>query len=482
MKRIFIAGAFILFVAIVQAQNVGIGVPTPIEKLHVAGNIKSDTVKTNVVKITPNAGTGKILTSDAAGNANWQTNNAAAAGNVGFGVWGDCATNGNISEYYPVADATGAAGDEFGFSVSISGNFAIVGALTDDVGANTGQGSVSIYQYTGGNWIFMQKLTDAAGAADDRFGCSVSISGNYAIVGAFADDIGANVDQGSASIYQLSAGTWVLKNKITDPLGATGDRFGESVSISGNYAIVGAFADDIGANVDQGSASVFQLSAGSWIFMQKLTDAAGAAGDGFGASISISGNHAIVGVPLDDGFLGTSYGSVAIYRFGGVTWVFEQKLTDASGAPGDGFGFSVSISGNYVIVGAWENDIGANANQGSARIYQYTGSSWVSMQTLTDAAGTADNLFGYSVSISGNYAIVGATHADVGSNPNWGSAIIYQRVGLGWQKLQYVTDPGGQSGNSFGSSTAIDDTNQRFLIGASDYAGGSGKVVFGKVN
>ena len=170
------------------SQNIGIGTTLPNEKLHVAGNIKADTVKPNAIKLTPNAGTGKILTSDAVGNANWQTNNAAAAGNIGFGVWGDCAANGNISNYQPVADANGEFGDKFGNSVSIGGNYTIVGTPGEAVGANTGQGSVSIYQNNGGTWVFMQKITDATGAPNDGFGNSVQISGNYVIVGASNDE------------------------------------------------------------------------------------------------------------------------------------------------------------------------------------------------------------------------------------------------------------------------------------------------------
>ena len=80
--------------AAVFAQNVGIGTTAPTEKLHVAGNIKADTVKPNAIKLTTGAGNAKILTSDAAGNGNWESVNVlAAAGNAGFGVWGDCATN-----------------------------------------------------------------------------------------------------------------------------------------------------------------------------------------------------------------------------------------------------------------------------------------------------------------------------------------------------------------------------------------------------
>jgi FG-GAP repeat/LVIVD repeat len=478
MKGIFIAGVFILFAGMVQAQNVGIGVPTPTEKLQVAGNIKSDTVKTNVVKITPNAGIGKILTSDATGNANWQANNALAAGNVGFGVWGDCSTNGNISEYNPVSDTLGDY-TEFGISVSISGNYAIVGTNRD-------KEPVRIYQYNGSSWVFMQKITDATGSVGDQFGHSVSISGNYAIVGARYDGVGANVNQGSASIYQLSGGTWVLMNKITYINGAANDQFGTSVSISGNYVIVGTPFDDVAGNVDQGSASIYQLNAGMWAYMQTIAEAAVSPGDHFGFSVSISGNYLIVGANEDDIGANVNQGSATIYRYNGATWVFAQKITDDTGTTTDNFGYSVSISGNYAIIGAiyddYYNGVVTNIGQGSASIYRFNGITFIKEQKLINTNGAENDHFGCSVSISGNYAFVGAYEDDVNLGLNQGAASIYLSVGNGWGRLQYCTDPLGDNSERFGHSVAIDGIAKRFLVGATGYATSSGKVVFGKVN
>ena len=159
-----------------------------------------------------------------------------------------------------LTDATGAAADYFGISVSISGNFAIVGSYADDVGLSADQGSAIIYQYNGTNWVQTQRITDATGAAGDLFGTSVSMSGNMAIIGAENDDVGANADQGSASIYQYNGSSWVLVQKLTDPTGAASDNLGYSVSINGNFAIAGAAYDNDGANTDQGSAIVFQYN------------------------------------------------------------------------------------------------------------------------------------------------------------------------------------------------------------------------------
>ena len=184
------------------------------------------------------------------------------------------------AELHKLTASDGAVGDQFGESVAISGNYAIVGAAkNDDDGTNSG--SAYIFDVTTGNQL--HKLTASDGAETDYFGYSVAISGNYAIVAAkYKDDNGSN--SGSAYIFDVTTGNQL--HKLTASDGAESDYFGYSVAISGNYAIVGANGDDNDNGIDSGSAYIFDVTTGTQL--HKLIASDGAASDYFGYSVAIS--------------------------------------------------------------------------------------------------------------------------------------------------------------------------------------------------
>ena len=326
--------------------------------------------------------------------------------------------------------------ERFGASVALSsdGNTAIVGAWGD--GANSEQGSASIFTRSGSTWTLQQKITKSDGAEIDNFGWSVAISdnGNTAIVGAPYDSFSASAEEGSATVFTRSGTTWTQQQILSKSGRAASDRFGYSVALSsdGNTAIVGADQDDVGANADQGSATVFTRSGSTWSEQQILTQTGGAASDQFGRSVALSsdGNTAIVGASGDD-IGATSMGSATVFTRSGSTWSQQQTINKSDGALNDSFGESVALSGNgnTAIVGAPFDNIGANADQGSATIFTRVGSVWTEKQIIIIADGAASDSFGYSVSLSssGNTAVVGARGDDVGANSNQGSATTFYR-------------------------------------------------------
>ncbi|MCP4397960.1 MAG: hypothetical protein GY801_11770 [bacterium] len=236
----------------------------------------------------------------------------------------------------------------FGASVSISGNYAIIGAYGDENDTNTG--SAYIFKKGGSQWIKQAKLVanDNDRIMWDDFGWSVAISGDYAIVGAEGD----NNSKGSVYIFERNGSQWPQKAKLTAFDGETGDIFGWSVAISGDYAIVGAEGDDD----SQGSAYIFKRNgANRWIWMFKLTASDGETGDHFGHSVAISGKDVIVSAYGNQN-QGLASGSAYIFKQlifddGTSFWFQRDKLTADVGPEFSGFGQSVALSGDYAIVG-----------------------------------------------------------------------------------------------------------------------------------
>ena len=188
----------------------------------------------------------------------------------------------------------GAAIDYFGGSVSISGTTAIVGAPYDDDNGSI-SGSAYVFENTGSAWSQVCKLTASDGTEVDRFGKSVSISAATAIVGAWGDD----GDRGSAYIFANSGSGWTEMAKLTASDSAAGDVFATTVSISGKLAVVGASRSD-DSGTDSGSVYIFQESGSDWPQVAKLLPSDGTAQDNFGESVSVSGNTAIIGAWIDD--------------------------------------------------------------------------------------------------------------------------------------------------------------------------------------
>jgi len=357
----------------------------------------------------------------------------------------------------------GAAGDEFGWSVAISGDTAVVGARYDKVGANANQGSAYVFMRSGTTWSQQAQLTAADGAAGDFFGASVAISGETAAVGALSDDVGANTDQGSAYVFTRSGTTWSQQAKLTASDGAANDCFGDEVALSGDTAAVGAANDDVGANTDQGSAYVFARSGTAWGQQAKLTAADGAAGDDFGWSVAISGDTVVAGAPYDDVGAHADQGSAYVFTRSGTTWSQQAKLTVA-GAAGDGLGNAVAVSGDSAVVGADFDKVGANEIQGSAYVFVRSGATWSQQAQLLAAGGAAGDFFGNAVALSGDTVVVGALGDNVGGHVVQGSAYVFARSGTTWSQRQKLTAADGAHGDNFGDSVAL--SGDTVMVGA----------------
>ena len=289
----------------------------------------------------------------------------------------------SMTETAKLTASDGASQDQLGHSVAISGDTIVVGARYARIGINFSQGSAYVFEKPSGGWANTTqtaKLTSSDGKMGDAFGWSVAISGDTIVAGAVTSENG-NSYLGTAYVFVKPGAGWVSAMetaKLTASDRANADHFGESVAIDGDTIVVGARADDVGSNLDQGSAYVFVKPGGGWITMTetaKLTASDGASFDEFGHSVTISGDTIVVGSVYDDIGDYFNQGSAYVFVKPGGDWANtneSSKLSASDGAPHDNFGSSIAISNDTVVVGAKYDDFGSNFDQGSAYVFGST--------------------------------------------------------------------------------------------------------------
>jgi hypothetical protein len=371
---------------------------------------------------------------------------------VTFGVAATVCASAPVKLTASVAGAT----DFFGYAIAIDGDRAIIGTNLQDDTAGADQGAAYVYRWAGGGWVEEARLTASDAAGGDEFGYSVALSGDTAIIGAYAADGAVETNQGAAYVFTRSGTSWSEQAKLTASDAAAFDLFGISVALSGDTAIVGARADDDAAGSDQGSAYVFTRSGTSWSEQAKLTASDAAPEDVFGHSVALFGDTALVGAYADDGAAGLNQGSAYVFTRSGPSWSEQAKLTASDAATVDFFGWSVALDGDTALVGAYR-DKDAGVDSGSAYVFTRSGSSWSEQVKLTATDGAAGDRFGHSVAISGDTAMVGASRDDGAAGTNQGSAHIFERVGGQWvQNMTMLLSSTPDADDDFGFPVAIE--------------------------
>lgn len=345
--------------------------------------------------------------------------------------------------------------DHFGISVSIWGEYAIIGAFLDE-DAGDFSGSAYIFHRSGNVWTEQEKLTASDAVSFENFGRSVSIWGEYAIVGAPNDDDNGS-ESGSAYIFKRSGNDWTEQQKLTASDGNTFDQFGWAVDLHGDYAIIGAFHDD-DDGVNSGSAYIFHRSGNNWSEQAKLTASDASIGDNFGYAVALSGNYALISAYINDDD-GTSSGSAYVFKRSNTLWLEQSKLTASDAATGDIFGYSVAIEGDYLIVGA----PGDESETGAAYIFKRDGGVWNEKMKLTASDGNTEDAFGGNVGIHGDYAVVGASFADT-QVADTGGAYIFHRSGSIWTEQTKLEASDAMSMDGFGHSVSI--WGSHIIVGA----------------
>jgi len=366
-----------------------------------------------------------------------------------------------------------AASAYFGQSVAISGNTAVIGAYNASVNAKNSAGQAYVFTNSGGSWTQTAILNASDAAVGAKFGQSVAISGNTAIIGAFGAPVGANASAGQAYIFTNSGGSWTQTAILNATDAAGGAQFGFSVAISGNTAIIGSHSATMGTNTSAGQVYVFTNSSGSWIQTAILIASDAAAYDNFGFSVGFSddGNTAVIGATGVAVNLEDNAGQAYIFQNNGGTWTRVALLNASSDAEEDAaLGRSVAISGNTVVLGA----SGAQSFAGRAYVFTSSGGSWTRTAILNASDAAGGGQFGFSVGLSDdeNTAIIGANDAK-----GTGEAYIFQNNGGTWTQTAILNASDAAANTQFGQSVAISENT--VVIGSS-YATASGKNRAGK--
>jgi hypothetical protein len=397
--------------------------------------------------------------------------------------------------------------DRFGQDVAIDGNYAVVGAYGEGNGISLNRGAVYVYEYTGGNWVEIQKLEASDQENYDRFGWSVAIDGDYIVVGANGEDEDENQTNdmskaGSAYIFKNNNGTWTEIQKIVASDRSADDEFGWSVDISDSTIIIGAhqdFEDENGLFPihHAGSAYIFELNTSSiWVETQKIAGSGRRAdinypngysgedlSDQFGHYVSVSGDYIVVGSLHSDFDINNANSRWAA----GLVYVFEknnlgvweevQILQNPEERKAfDRFGSAVSIDTNFIAVGVYAEDESVTntdvmMNSGSVYIFERDGSGvWNYSQKLVAQVRNSGDHFGYDVQLDGDYLITGLRQDNDDANElneleDAGSAYIFKKDGTSqYSVVQKISASDRDSLDVFGY--AVDISNVNVIVGA----------------
>ena len=369
----------------------------------------------------------------------------------------------SLNEIRKLTASDAAPGDVFGYSVAVSGDTVVAGARDEDAGGNIA-GAAYVFQRDqggAGSWGEVKKLTASDGGAGERFGHRVAVSGDIAIVGAGEGNSFAE----AAYVFQRDQGgtdNWGEVKKLTASDADPGDRFGVSVAVSGEIAVVGASNEGFASGTfGPGAAYVFQRNQGgadNWGEVKKLTASDAQDNDHVGWSVAVSGDIAIVGAFNEDS---AAHAAGAAYVFqrdqgGAENWGLVKKLIASDAQSLDAFGWSVALSGHIAVVGAR----GEGGHTGAAYVFQRDqggADNWGEVKKLIASNAESPDFFGHGVAVSGDVAIVGAPEEDTGVG-NSGAAYEFQRDAGGadnWGEVKKLTATDAEAGDNLGSSVAV---------------------------
>jgi hypothetical protein len=386
-------------------------------------------------------------------------------------------------EQQKLTPAAPVALDQFGDSVAVSGDVAVVGASRHDL-LGSASGIAYVFRFDGLFWVQEAELfafssdLQVDGAPNDLFGWSVAVdafaaAGPVIVVGAYLDDDDSAADSGSAYVFRWTGAAWGPERKLRAFDAAAADEFGEAVGVEDDLIVVGAGRVDDGARSNTGAAYVFRHTGTFWDGGTRLTAADAAAEDRFGLAVAVDaggpgGDLVVVGAPLRDG-AGSNRGAAYVFVHDGVAWDGGVALgAPGGGVDGDKLGEAVAVDGDLVLAGAPFNDDGGS-NAGLAYVFRGAGGLWEDVVTLAAADPGPGDQYGAAVSVCtdpdglGDVCLVGAPLAAAAGSGS-GAAYAHRFVGF-WEQQAKLVATDGAANDRFGIAVTAEAAG--FFVGAS---------------
>jgi FG-GAP repeat len=362
--------------------------------------------------------------------------------------------------------------DNFGYASDVDGDYAVITAPWDTVNNHVGQGSAYVFKKTNGQWQQQAKLTAADGKENDLFGYVAAISGNHIIVG-------GNGTHKFAYVFERNANTWTEKTNLQPLDIANAGQFGSAVDIEDSTVIVGANSANTSGQA-KGCAYAFTLVNNGWSQSAKIIAYDGEAADYFGAAVAIENGVVVIGAPSTTISNVNDAGCVYVFEKSGVSYLQKAKLYSNYPVADDRLGKAVAKYGNIIAAGASRGYVSAGNYSGFVCIFLKTAGVWSYNEKLTTPVDQrAEVSFGISLSMNGNYLLIGAANENVGDIVKAGAAYKYFFNGAKFVLQKRIADPNANFQNGFGVTVSTDGTN--LIIGSCRYNNSQGKVSFSKL-
>ncbi len=347
-------------------------------------------------------------------------------------------------DFSPVAFETAklvedSAGLYYGNSLAISDDYVFVGRPFLDTGGPGGTGAVLIYQNFGGSWTLTDTLVlSLPQTSYSGYGSNIEISEDRVIISSGLEDVDGTPNQGAAYIYRRSGNTWIEEARLTAFDGDTSDLFGSGVSISGEYAVVGAIGDDYPGVVSQGSSYIFKRTGTQWAFDQKITSSQPTEAAYYGEDVAIFGDYLIVGARREDAGGATMNGTAYIYEKDIMgNWNEVERLVPSVLEPfGQKFGLNVDLFDSVAVVTNSALTVNDTINAGGVFVFERIGGSWHETAILSLSDPEPYDFLGGDVAILGSTIVTGAQGRDINANEDQGACFIFQKNDDGIWSLQ----------------------------------------------